>query len=343
MKTAIIGLFALLVMWAGMKAWSSQELENNHSEVIFSVDRTDTLPDKVKNVPPQNTAFKKIRVHFKGEGQYYDRIEFWKRGVERPVKTVGLEVLHPFNGLPFKKTGRAYGSDQYDLTGVKKSELEKHIGKWEVPSTIEDQIPVAADGQLLAFDGLTMKEYTVVAYQLFLTNRLRQVIAIIADYFIFNSSGEITAQFRTNSAGLTPIVTQDGKYVAVKYGGEYGEDGDGYLPEGIKVYDAKKGGQVADYPLKRGVGNFFYFPIHDYIVAVDTKPSIEFGHIAKFHIVDIDNKKVYEKPFPIRRQPGLIIEADFGADYVQYYLDDKRKSPAKAFFEKDFKITELKN
>lgn len=75
-------------------------------------------------------------------------------------------------------------------------ELEKYIGKWEVPSTIKDQIPVAADGQLLAFDGLTMKEYTVVAYQLFLTNRLRQVIAMIADYFIFNNDGEITTQFR---------------------------------------------------------------------------------------------------------------------------------------------------
>ncbi len=330
-------------MWAGMKAWSSQELENKHPEVIFSVDRIDTLPDKVKNVPPQNTAFKKIRVHFKGEGQYYNRIEFWKRGVERPVKTVDLEALHSFNDLPFKKTGRAYGSDQYNLTGVKESELEKYIGKWEVPSTIQDQIPVAADGQLLAFDGLTMREYTVVAYQLYLTNRLRQVIAMIADYFIFNSDGEITAQFRTNSAGLTPIVTQDGKYVAVKYGGQYGEDGGGYLPEGIKIYEAKEGSLVADYPLERGGGNFFYFPIHDYIVVLNTQGTKKSGQTTEFVIFSIDEKKVYKRGFPIQRRPGIIIEDDFGPNYVQYYLDDLRQSPAKAFFKKDFEITGLKN
>lgn len=348
MKTQLIVGFMVLALPALAKSCGGALKEASPSELTLASDESvaqlkpfpDTIP---QNRPVQDTSFKKIRVHFKPNGQYHDRIEFWQEGQEQPVEIVDLETFHPFNGLPFKIIGRAYGSDQYDLSGVSQSEMERHFGKWEVPPSITDTTVIGADGQLQVGSDPTMKEYTVVTYQLYLTNRYREVLAIIADYIVFNCKGDITGRFRTNTAGSPPVVTQDGKYVAVKYGGFYGEEGGEYLPEGIKIYNAQSGEIVIDYPIEPIWGNFFLFPAQNYVVLADSWRGKEKKFMVNLRIIDVEAWKIYKKTFPMQRQPNWLNDTDYGPDYVIYYLDDQRQLPAKAFFEKDFNIVDLKN
>jgi hypothetical protein len=309
------------------------------------------------NVKTENTirsdsnsekAFKKIRLHFKTPGQYYDKIEFWDESSRQLIKIVDLEQLNPFNNLPYKETGISYGSKKYDLRDVKKNKLSKSIGDWHTPESIADKTPVAADGQILVFDGTTMEHFTVAAYNLYLTNKNNQVIAIIGEYFVFNDHGEVVSRIKNNQAGSAPIVTQDGKYLAVKYGGTYGECGSGHLPEGLMFFDLITKENI--YIDSLGKDSWvYYFPINNYIVSIE---QIGVGENSKelYSIYHIYEGKKYTRIFDLHKlgRPGVVTKEDYEQDGVFYSIYEKDGKSyshgtlrTKAYFVSDFQITHL--
>lgn len=345
---ALICIGILAVFCSGLERNKSDkqgQVKNKGETSAFDISKNFS-PESSSEEKHQN-PFKKIRPHFKTPGQYHDKIEFWDEESRELIKTIDLEILNPFNNLPFSVIGRSYGSQQYDLNGVDIAQLEQHIGALDVPEPTADRTPTHSDGQILVFNGSTMGHFTVVAFNLYLRNDHREVIAIISDYFVINDKGDITSQFRSNKGGSKAVVTQDGKYVAVHYGGQYGEDE--YLPEGLLFYQAKGGEIIFTDTLSRGTWAY-YFPIHDYIVSIE-----QFGGgknlKERYSFYKIKEGKKYSRMFDYKSlgRPGVVTPEDYEVDgvyYSIYELNGKKYSHGvlreKALFAKDFQVDNLK-
>jgi hypothetical protein len=325
MKTLLLLFLPVLASWcSGPKAEDKSAFADNVK--TENTIRSDSNSEK---------AFKKIRLHFKTPGQYYDKIEFWDESSRQLIKIVDLEQLNPFNNLPYKEIGISYGSKKYDLRGVKKNKLSKSIGDWHTSESIADKTPVAADGQILVFDGTTMEHFTVAAYNLYLTNKNNQVIAIIGEYFVFNDHGEVVSRIKNNQAGSAPIVTQDGKYLAVKYGGTYGECGSGHLPEGLLFFDLESNQKILNYQRNEYWNNEISLgEAYNKILAADYIGGTV--HPNRYWVFDLDSCKVYYTEIYGKKPENRPVWQKDGAIYTQ------EGSRRKFFFHKDFKIENLK-
>lgn len=279
-------------------------------------------------------------------GQYYDKIEFWDEATQQLIKTVDLEEMNPFNALPFKVIGNSYGANRYDLSDIDRAELERFIDISDVPETIADQTPVVADGQIMVFDGPTMENFTVAAYNLYLTNRYGQVIIIMCEYHVFNDQGEVVSVIKSNRGGASPIVTQDGQYLAVKYGGAYDACGSKGLEEGLLFFDVESGKVIYEDSLSHGRW-IYYFPILNYIVSIE-KTGGGMNGKQHFSIYKLEERVKYYRVFDYRLlgRPGVVVKDDYEEDgvfYSLYEIDGKRYEHGavrrRAYFDEDFKIT----
>jgi hypothetical protein len=290
-------------------------------------------PSRVDTTPRVENP---IEVHF--YGGYPGRIDFWDVAEQQLIKSVDLVQSHPFNGLPFKTTGRVYGSDRYLLQPGEQAAFKQAVGGWTLQEGYADEDVLAADGQIEAFSRVEiMKEYTVVTYNLYLVADHGAVVGIIAEYVVYDKNGKETGRFRTDKSGLAAMVSADGQYVVSKYGGMYSEDE--YLPEGIRIYEVKTGDLIWEYPLAQNNSGYYFFPIHDYVVVV-----AEGKHRAKgksgweYRILKYKDHKVYHKEFESGKYPGLLVPSDFSPDHVTHYQDSERMIPVSAFFESDFEL-----
>lgn len=347
MKALIIASICLLALWCGKtEGLKKTSTVGGQPEILSGCDISKDVSQGSRSEEKQQNPFKKIRLHFKTPGQFYDKIEFWDEESQALIKTIDLETLNPFNRLPFETIGESYGAKQYDLREIDPAQLEQQIGNWDVPGSIADKTPLSANGQILVFDGPTMEHFTVVAFNLYLTNSHQQVIAIMADYLVINDTGDITFQFRSNKGGSMPVVTQDGKYVAVHYGGQFGDDE--YLPEGLLFYQAKGGEIIFTDTLSSGTWAY-YFPIHDYIVSIE-----QFGGgmnlKERYSFYKIKDGKKYSRMFDYKSlgRPGVVTPEDYEVDgvyYSIYELNGKKYSHGvlreKALFAKDFQVDNL--
>lgn len=288
----------------------------------------------ISNSHGKEQKFQKIRPHFKVPGQYYDRIEFWSEQTGQLIKSVDLEKMHPFNSLPFPSIDGPYGSKQYDLSKADMAELHDKIGIWTVPESIADPVPVYADGQIMVFDGPTMEHFTVAAYNLYLSNRYRQIVAILGVFYIFNDQGEIVSEIKTSRGGSTPVVTQDGKYLAVKYGGAYGECGSGPLPEGVLFFESKSSQIILDF---RGddswsyglsIGEAYNRVLGAVYIGGNVQPN-------RHWVFDMDREKLYYVELFEKKKENRPVWTNDGAIFTKHGV--RREF----LFEQDFKITTL--
>lgn len=355
--TLVMKILVMITLGLIAATLCSEPLHDEASKQKQINGKTEALPSEYSDAASSGLAekenlqdpFKKIRPHFKSPGQYYDKIEFWDEESQQLIKTIDLETLNPFNHLPFKTTGEQSGVKMYDLSGIDQTELKRHIGDWDVQESISDKIPSGADGKVLVFNGSTMEHFTVVAFNLYLTNRYGQVIAVIADYWVINDKGEVTSRFNSNKGGSKPVVTQDGKYIAIHYGGMYGESDKEYFREGLFFYEAEAGELVYSDTVSKEAWSY-YFPIHDYIVSIERFGG---GKNIKylFSFYKIEEGKKYSRMFDRKSlgRPGVVVPEDYEMDGVYYsiYELDGIRYPHGAlrkrlFFEKDFQIDNLK-
>lgn len=299
----------------------------------------DTLPE----------PFLKIRNRVSPDGRRYTGLEFWDERTGELIAYVDRDSLNPFARLPFPSAEQSgyFGTTEYDLREVDREVLIRTLGRWDTPAYIYDSVVTTASTMAKSVNKPTAQHYAVMTFQLYLTNSRGQVIAIIDKYYVFNDRGQITAIVDNNRGGYPgAIVSQDGQWLAVKYGGEFDEDH--ALPEGLLFFSTVDG-RLKYCDTITGIPNFAYFPIHDYIVCIEP-PSLGSGNTRKYSIYMLNKHLKYTILFDPNfiGKPRGVSEEYYKTDGINYgiwdpfnRLDESEKPLRKALFEKDFEKSEL--
>ncbi len=294
-------------------------------------------------------AFLKIRNRAHPRTSEYIGLEFWDERTGELLAYVDRDSLNPFARLPFPSRSQSgyFGTTEYDLRGVSREVLVRTLGVWDTPEYLYDTMVAAASTMAICVNKSTAQHFAVMTFQLYLTNSRGQVIAIIDKYYVFNDRGDITAIVDNNRGGYPgAIVSQDGRWLAVKYGGEFDEDH--ALPEGLLFFSTEDG-RLKYCDTITGIPNFAYFPIHDYIVCIEP-PSLGSGNTRKYSIYMLNKHFKYTilfDPYFIGKPRG-VSEKYYKTDGIYYgiwdpfnRLDESEKPVRKALFEVDFEKSEL--
>lgn len=304
-----------------------------------STDVADTIP----------VAFLKIRNSVSADGRKYTGLEFWDERTGEFIAYVDRDSLNPFARLPFPsaKESGYFGTTEYDLRGVSREVLVRTLGAWDTPEYLYDTVVTAASTMAKSVNKSTAQHFAVMTFQLYLTNSGGQVIAIIDKYYVFNDRGDITAIVDNNRGGYPgAIVSQDGHWLAVKYGGEFDEDH--ALPEGLLFFSTEDG-RLKYCDTITGIPNFTYFPIQDYLVCIEP-PRWGGPNQGIYTVYFLDKQTKYSKLFDTERigMPQSISEAYFHENGIYYRiwdpfnrLEESEKPLRKALFEKDFEKSKL--
>jgi hypothetical protein len=346
MKGLILIMLVWLSLWcAGLKTGGGAGRVVSEFAVHQIMD--DPIPLAGPDTLP--VAFLKIRNRAHPRTSEYIGLEFWDERTGELITYVDRDSLNPFARLPFPSLTQSgyFGTTEYDLRGVSREALVHTLGGWDAPDYIYDTVVTAASTMAKSVNKSTAQHFAVMTFQLYLTNSRGQVIAIIDKYYVFNDRGEITAIVDNNRGGYPgAIVSQDGRWLAVKYGGEFDEDH--VLPEGLLFFNTEDG--LLKYcDTITGIPNFAYFPIQDYLVCIEP-PSWGSGNARNYSVYVLEKGLKYSImfDFDVIGLPRKTSEDYYKEDGIYYglwdpfnRLDESEKPLRKALFEKDFEKSEI--
>jgi hypothetical protein len=305
----------------------------------ITLPQPDTLPE----------PFLKIRNRAHPRTSEFIGLEFWDERTSELIAYVDRDSLNPFARLPFPSAEQSgyFGTTEYDLREVSREVLIRTLGSWDTPEYIYDSVVTTASTMAICVNKHTAQHYAVMTFQLYLTNSRGQVIAIIDKYYVFNDRGQITAIVDNNRGGYPgAIVSQDGRWLAVKYGGEFDEDH--ALPEGLLFFSTVDG-RLKYCDTITGIPNFTYFPIQDYLVCIEP-PNLGGPNQGIYTVYFLDKQVKYSKLFDMEKIgiPQSVSEAYFNENGICYRiwdpfnrLDESEKPLRKALFEEDFEKSAL--
>lgn len=93
------------------------------------------------------------------------------------------------------------------------------------------------------------KQCAAVCYSVYAVNVDNQVIGNRGCIYVFDSLGNIAREFLNLDIapyGYKMALTEDGRYLAISYGGQYDEDDEGFITPGFQVYDVVSGAKIFD-------------------------------------------------------------------------------------------------
>lgn len=266
----------------------------------------------------------KVKKYFSQEGQFYHKIDFInKKDDSEIVKSINLIKINPFNKLRFKKTGESYGTNTYDL---KDSKIKTFLREWGIDDFSKYNDISSMDGQILVYNSLSNDNNTLVTFQSYLSNNENDVVLILAENILYNNLGGIIGKLRINKGGANPVITDDGKYLAIKYGGQYGGCHSNPLEEGVDIYDFESGEIVSNINTAN-MGDVSIGQFLDYIILAsqsgdNRKYWTIFPEIKKKYFIEIsgrhiDNIPKWNEKGAFFLNKGTSRQHDFTSDFIE--------------------------
>jgi hypothetical protein len=162
------------------------------------------------------------------------------------------------------------------------------------------------------------------------------------NYYYANFITRIHKNDPMDGAATPPVVTQDGKWMAVRYGEEYA---DYSLPTGLIFFNLETKQAVYQDTITPNKGWWIgYFPIHDYIVSVNDYGS-SFNNM--YSIYKLNQGKKYTRLFDeTTGSPGVVILENYDESGVSYpalrHSNTDNAEKKRADFERDFDSANLR-
>ena len=299
----------------------------------------------------QKAPFKHIRVvnptvnyDASSGGWQYRTLLLLEEATERVVSTVSIKSLDPF-GVIMNSTvpsEKLRPPEFYQISESSRIALRAYLQNagWESKIPV-DKVQLIRWEPLL-YDINSITDYIAVGFQLYLMDEHNVIFAEIAEYKVLDRKGNITAELRSDLGGAPPIVTQDGKWMAVRYGEEYA---DYSLSTGLIFFNLETKQAVYQDTITPNKGGWIgYFPIHDYIVSVNDYGS-SFNNM--YSIYKLNEGRKYTRLFDeTTGAPGAVIFENYDESGVFYpalrHSSRNNAEKKRADFERDFDSANLK-
>jgi hypothetical protein len=279
-------------------------------------------------------------------GWQYDTLLFVQRGTERVLNTIPVRSLDPFGQIMNETVEKdsLMPPRFYEISEPSRAMLRSYIEQQGWAGEISTHRVDMIRWEPVLFAGLSVTDYVAVGFHLYLLDEQGVIFAILAEYRVLNKKGEVTASVSNKQGGMPPIVSQDGKWLAVRYGEEYE---DYVLPMGMIFFDLQQATAVYRDTTQHGwwCG---YYPVRDYIVNIENIGSGSLNNV--FTIYKLEEGKKYTRRFDENAGvPGVAIFEEYQEDGVYYPISRYRKESVVdgkrirkwASFADDFEVSNL--
>jgi hypothetical protein len=166
---------------------------------------------------------------------YIKRIDFVNKKTKAVVNTYDVIENNPYNHLKYPVVGSKLKNKIYDISNISKNEVSYFMSK-KKPLSVSDLRPTKARSQIVIWSDI----YTAVANILSTFNIDGYVINYHTTTKILDNSGNIIKVFsHLEYADNRPLVSNNGKYYGLSYGGSINPDEDWVTKQGHRIYDIK--------------------------------------------------------------------------------------------------------
>lgn len=184
------------------------------------------------------SPFKTIRLS-KDENRIKSKIEFWDSLSSQRKNVLDLYAINPFGkfdakiasrndfGTPFYQLDTLRGIDT--LNGIELvSKVNYHKTKYMKPFNLWSR-----------FVTYTGRKVVAVGFELTTLNKTGENISSHSTVKVYDSEGQLRHETPIWDINLdnTPVVTEDGRFIAFQVGGPYGWEQSGYIKKELWIYD----------------------------------------------------------------------------------------------------------
>ncbi len=170
---------------------------------------------------------------------YIKRIDFVNIKTKAIVNTYDVIENNPYNHLKYPVTDIKQKNKVYDISNIPKTDVNYFVSKIK-PLSVQDLRPTKAFSEVNI--GSYYKVYTGIAYVLYTFNSEGYIINFHTTTKILDNSGNIIKVFsHLEYADNCPLVSNNGKYYGLSYGGSINPDEDWVTRQGHRIYDVVSG------------------------------------------------------------------------------------------------------
>jgi len=265
-----------------------------------------------------------IKYKFSSTNNYVDMIEFLDESGS-VTKRFDLVKHNPFNQLGYRVIKKSETNNNvYDLSGYTLNQIVPDRSNYD-----NDPGNVELGEATSFFNVYEGKDYTAILYAFGAYLLPSKTVGYNATVLVFDKTGNQIGKIESINVGVrSPVLTDNGKYLALTYGGPYDASFQYLVKQGFKIYEVTTGKTIIDKkPNNCGVlgppatqHNMMVFACHK-----------KGGH--QMYICDINKRMLYSKFYTIEqlsKRRGISEKGD------GVYFQDEKQNVTIDFFEQNF-------
>jgi hypothetical protein len=166
---------------------------------------------------------------------YVKRIDFVNKKTGTIINTYDVIANNPYNHLNFPVIDIKQKNKVYDIKNISQTDVNYFVSKRK-PLSLSDLRPTKAFSE--ANIGSYYSIYTAVAYNLTTFNKDNYIINFHSTTKILDNNGNVIKVFQhLDYEDINPIVSNNGKYYSLSYGGSLNPDENPMTNNGYRIYD----------------------------------------------------------------------------------------------------------